>query len=333
MFKRSLPKVLILVLLVSLITGCSSKESTDDKETGADDSTRYISIATGGTAGTYYPLGGALAKIFNDNIDGVTANAQATGASTENVGLIAEGEAEVAFIQNDITYYAFTGTETFEGKDKIENMRGMAMIYPELVQILATKESNIKSVDDLRGKKVAIGAPGSGVEANARQVLAVHGMTHDDLGKADYLSFNEAADQLKNKQIDAAFITAGIPTSAVTEVAQTSDIVMIPIEKDKITELIDRYPYYTEVDIPKGTYNGQEHDNPTVAVMAMLVVPEDLDEELVYNMTKTLFEHKQEIADTHDRGNDIQLETALIGMPIEVHPGAQRYYDEKGINK
>ena len=103
--------------------------------------------------------------------------------------------------------------------------------------------------------------------------------------------------------------------------------------KDKITELIDRYPYYTEVDIPKGTYNGQEHDNPTVAVMAMLVVPEDLDEELVYNMTKTLFEHKQEIADTHDRGNDIQLETALIGMPIEVHPGAQRYYDEKGINK
>ena len=326
MVKKSLSKVLILILLVSLITGCSSKESTND-------STRYISIATGGTAGTYYPLGGALAKVFNDNIEGVTANAQATGASTENVGLIAKGEAEVAFIQNDITYYAFTGTETFEGKDKIENMRGMAMIYPELVQILATKESNITSVDDLKGKKVAIGAPGSGVEANARQVLAVHGMTYDDLGKADYLSFNEAADQLKNKQIDAAFITAGIPTSAVTEVAQTSDIVMIPIGKDKIAELIDQYPYYTEINIPKGTYNGQEHDNPTVAVMAMLVVPEDLDEELVYNMTKVLFEHRQEIADAHDRGSDIQLETALIGMPIEVHPGAQRYYDEKGVTK
>ena len=328
MFRKTVLKVLVLVLLVSLIAGCDSGEVTE-----AEDSTIYISIATGGTAGTYYPLGGALAKVFNDNIDGVIANAQSTGASTENVGLISEGEAEIAFIQNDITYYAYTGTEIFEGKDKVENMRGISMIYPELIQILATKESNITSVDDLRGKKVAVGAPGSGTEANARQVLEAHGITYDDLGKADYLSFNEAADQLRNKQIDAAFITAGIPTSAITEVAETSDIVMVPIEEGMIEKLIDEYPYYIQVDIPGGTYKSQEHNNPTVAVMAMLVVPEDLDEELAYNMTKAMFEHKQEIADSHNRGNDIQLETALAGMPIEVHPGAQRYYDENGITK
>src|SRR5690606_17010143 len=153
----------------------------------------------------------------------------------------------------------------------------------------------IKSVDDLRGKRVAIGAPGSGVEANARQVLAAHGITYDDLGKADFLSFNEAADQLKNRQIDAAFITAGLPTSAITEVAQTSDIVVVPIASEKIAQLAKDYPFYTEVTIPKGTYNGQDSDMTTAAVMAMLVVPKDLDEDLAYNLTKALFENRQVI--------------------------------------
>jgi len=321
--KRAIFAILSLLLIVSLVSGCS-KQASQTKEV-------YISIATGGPAGTYYPLGGALAKIFNDNIEGVNANVQSTGASVENVGLIAKGEAEIAFIQNDITYYAITGTENFEGKEKVTNLRGMAMLYPEVVQVIATKDSGIKSISDLRGKKVAIGAPGSGVEANARQILAVHGMTYNDLGKADYLSFNEAAEQLKNKQIDAAFITAGIPTSAVTEVAQTADIVVIPIESQKIEELNKDYPFYTEVVIPANTYGGQNSDVTTAAVMAMLVVPESLDEDLVYKLTKAMFENRQVIIDTHSRGNDIKLETALKGMPIELHPGAQKYYDEMGI--
>lgn len=320
MKKRLISITMVLLLMVSLVAGCDSKP----KET-------YISIATGGTAGTYYPLGGALAKIFNDNIKGVNANVQSTGASVENVGLVSKGEAEIGFIQNDITYYAFTGTESFEGKDKITNLRGMAMLYPELVQIIATEDSGIKTVDDLKGKKVAIGAPGSGVEANARQVLAVHGMTYNDLAKADYLSFNEAADQLKNKQIDAAFITAGIPTSAVTEVGQTSKIVVVPIASDKIAKLNEEYPFYTEVVIPANTYNGQTTDITTAAVMAMLVVSDKLDDDLAYDLTKQMFEQRQVIIDTHSRGNDINIETALKGMPIELHPGAKRYYDEKGI--
>lgn len=331
--RKILLSVILIIFLMSTAIGCTSKQFTTNKDLGSDKKETYISIATGGPAGTYYPLGGAMAKIFNDNIEGVTANAQSTGASVENIGLVAKGETEIAFVQNDITYYAYTGTEVFEGKDKMENIRGMAMLYPELVQIIAIKDSNIETVEDLKGKRVAIGAPGSGVEANVRQVLAAHDITYEDLEKADYLSFNEAVDQLKNKQIDAAFLTAGIPTSAVTELAQTSDIVVVPITPAKISQLIEQYPFYTEALIPKGTYRGQENDVTTAAVMAMLVVPEDLDEDLAYNLTKVLFEERQIIVDTHDRGNDIQLETALKGMPIEVHPGSQRYYDEKGIKK
>lgn len=330
MLKRVLSMMCVTALVASLSVGCSPSQESGGSNTGGGKTT-YISIATGGPAGTYYPLGGAMAKIFNENIEGVTANAQATGASTENIGLVSKGETEIAFVQNDITHYAYTATESFEGQAKMENIRGMAMLYPELVQVIATESSGIKSVEDLKGKKVAIGAPGSGVEANTRQVLAAHGMTYDDLGKADFLSFNEAADQLKNKQIDAAFLTAGLPTSAVTEVAQTSNIVIVPINKDKIAQLAKDYPFYTEVVIPAGTYSGQDSDVTTAAVMAMLVVPEKLDEDLVYNLTKSLFEQRQVIIDTHTRGNDIQLDTALNGMPIEVHKGAQRYYNEKGV--
>ena len=322
MTKRSLSIIMVLLLIISLVSACSGGKAKEET---------YISIATGGPAGTYFPLGAASAKIYNDNMEGITANAQSTGASVENIGLISKGEAEIAFVQNDITYYAFTGTEAFEGKGKMENIRGMAMIYPELVQVIAAEGSGIKSIEDLKGKRVAIGAPGSGVEANARQVLAVYGMTYDDLGKADYLSFNEAADQLKNKQIDAAFVTAGIPTSAVTEVSQTSNVSIIPITTEKVKELNKDYPFYTEVVIPANTYNGQTTDVTTAAVMAMLVVPDKLNEDLVYELTKQLFEQKQVIIDTHSRGNDINLETALTGMPIEIHPGSKRYYDEKGI--
>ncbi|NLJ78591.1 MAG: TAXI family TRAP transporter solute-binding subunit [Tissierellia bacterium] len=330
MFKNSVSKVLLVLLLVALVAGCTAQGNGDDEVAGE---TQYISIATGGTAGTYYPLGGALSQIFNDNIDGVTANVESTGASVENVELISKGEADIAFIQNDITYYAAEGIETFDGKDKIENMRGMAMVYPELVQIVATKDSGIKSVEDLKGKKVAIGAPGSGTEANARQILGIHGLDYDDLGKADFLSFDEAASQLQDKQIDAAFITAGIPTAAITQVSNESDIVVVSMSKDKIAEAIEEYPYYIGVEIPKGTYEGQEEDVSAIAVMAMLVVPENLDDDLAYNMTKTIFEQRDEIIATHERGKDIQLETALSGMPIEVHPGAMKYYEEQGISK
>ena len=329
--KKNLSLLLAVILIVSLVGGCSSGGDDTNGDTGTKPENIFISIATGGTGGTYYPLGGAIAKIFNENVEGVTANAQSTGASVENINLISQGEAEVGFVQNDVTYYAWTGTETFQDKEKVTNIRGMAMLYPEVIQIIVTKDSGIKSVEDLKGKKVAVGAPGSGTEVNARQILAEYGITYDDLGKADYLSFNEASDQLKNEQIDAAFVTAAIPTSAVTEVTQTADIVVVSLDKDKLESLKEKYPFYTEVTIPKDSYKNQTEDVIAAAVMAMLIVPEDLDEDLVYNMTKSIFENRQVIIDTHDKGNDIKLETALEGMPIDLHPGAEKYYVEQGI--
>lgn len=324
MSRRTIAIMLALVLVLSVAVGCGSSTTS-----GGD--SQYISIATGGTSGTYYPLGGAIAKIFNDNIEGVTANAQSTGASVENIGLVSKGETEIAFIQSDITFYAYEGIENFADTGKVENIRGMAMLYPEVVQIVANASAGINSIEDLRGKNVAIGAPGSGTEANARQILEAHGMTYDDLGKADYLSFGEAADQLKDNHIDAAFVTAGLPTSALVEVSTSNDIVVVPMNQAKLDELSAQYPFYTGVTIPGGSYRNNDNDVLAAAVMAMLVVPEDLDEDLMYNLTKQLFEQRQVIIDTHDRGNDIKLETAIEGMPIELHPGSARYYEEAGV--
>ncbi|NLN49511.1 MAG: TAXI family TRAP transporter solute-binding subunit [Clostridiales bacterium] len=337
MAKRVLAMMMVVLLVTTLIAGCGPKEAPaptngeEGKEEEVVQKEVFVSIATGGTGGTYYPLGGALAKIYNENIPGVTENAQSTGASVENIGLVSKGETEIAFIQNDVTYYAWTGTESFADKDKVKNIRGMAMLYPEVIQIIATKQSGIKSVADLKGKKVAVGAPGSGTEVNARQILEEYGITYADLGKADYLSFNEAADQLKDKQVDVAFVTAALPTAAVTEVTQTADIVLVPVDVDKINSLAAKYPFYTAVTIEGGNYKGNDSDVSAAAVMAMLVVPEDLDDDLAYNLTKQMYEQRQVIVDTHARGNDIKLETALDGMPIDIHPGAKKYYDEKGI--
>ena len=344
MNRKTLSLWLVFVLALAMLVGCTPAAEEPAEEPGVEEpaveepaeepaevENVFVSVATGGTGGTYYPLGGAISKIFNDNIPGVNANAQSTGASAENVNLVSQGEAELGFVQNDVTYYAWTGTETFDGQTPIKNIRGMAMLYPEVIQVIATADSGITNIADLKGKKVAVGAPGSGTEVNARQILAAYGMTYDDLGKADYLSFNEAADQLKNKQVDAAFVTGALPTSAVTEVTQTSDIVVVPMDADKIAALAADYPFYTQVMIGKDNYKGMEVDVTSAAVMAMLIVPEELSEDLVYNMTKSMFEQRQVIIDTHARGNDIKLETALAGMPIDLHSGAQKYYDEQGI--
>ena len=326
MSRKTIAILLVLVLTLSLAVGCGASDTT-----GGGGGDQYISIATGGTSGTYYPLGGAIAKIFNDNIEDVTANAQSTGASVENIGLVSRGEAEVAFIQSDITFYAYEGIENFADTGKVENIRGMAMLYPEVVQIVANAGAGISSIEDLVGKNVAVGAPGSGTEANARQILGAHGIEYDDLGKADYLSFGEAADQLKDGHIDAAFVTAGLPTSALVEVSTSNDIVVVPMSQGKLDELSAEYPFYTGVTIPGGTYRNNDSDALAAAVMAMLVVPEEFDEDLMYEMTKQLFEQRQVIIDTHDRGNDIKLDTAIEGMPIELHPGSARYYEEMGI--
>ena len=287
----------------------------------------FMSVATGGTGGTYYPLGGALSNILNNAGVNYTATAQATGASKENVELVTREDAEIAFIQNDVAYYAVNGTDTFEGEEK-PSLRGLCCLYPEIVQIVASDSSGIKTIDDLKGKRVAVGSPGSGVEVNVKQILDIHGISYDDLGKVDYLSFAEAADQIKSGQIDATFLTAAIPSSAITELATTHDVHLVPIAEDKAEALIEKYPFYVNLHITPSEYKGQDQEISVVAVQSMLAVDERMADEDAYNIVKLLFENLDTMKESHARGGDIALDKALNGMSIEVHPGAQKYFDE-----
>ncbi|MEK3887347.1 TAXI family TRAP transporter solute-binding subunit [Bacillus sp. FSL K6-3431] len=323
--------VLLLVLSIVLVAcGAGDKKNGDggDKEgkKGSDYGIKYLSLATGGTGGTYYPLGGNFANMIKD-ATGVEANATTSGASAENMTLIQKGEAEVAFTQTDIATYANEGTMMFNGK-KVDNIRGLGTLYPETIQIVTTAKSGVKSVADLKGKTVSVGEAGSGTLANAEQILEMYGLTVDDL-KARNLSFDDSTTGIQDGTIHAAFITAGTPTGAVEGLAATEDVIIIPLETDKIDALIEKYPYYAKETIPSGTY-GSDKDLETVAVQAMLVVSADLTDDFVYEATKAIFENTDKIG--HAKGKLIKAEKALDGMAIELHPGAKRYFDEKGIS-
>lgn len=212
-------------------------------------------------------------------------------------------------------------------KEKIESVKGIATLYPETIQIVTTKKSGIQSVEDLKGKVVSVGEAGSGTRANAEQILEVHGMTFDDI-KARNLSFDDSVSGIQDGTIDAAFITAGTPTGAVESLSATEDVVIVPIAEDKINALIEKYPYYAKDEVPQGTYKLAE-TVPTVAVRAMLVARADLPEDTVYNVTKAIFENLDKVK--HAKAQQIKLENALDGMSIELHPGAKKYFDEKGV--
>ena len=324
--KRFALFALVAVLALSLaLSGCAPKPAPTTPTTPP--ATKYVSIATGGTAGVYFPLGGSLAEILNKSISGMTATAQSTGASVANVNMIGTKEVELALVQNDIAYYALSGTEMFEGK-KVENLRGITTLYNETIQLVATESSGIKTISDLKGKSVAVGAPGSGTEANARQILEAFGMTYSDLGKTDYLSFADAANNLKDGHIDAAFVTAGTPTAAVLEMSKTNRVIIVPITGTQTDDLIAKYPFYAKVTIPANTYEGQKDAVATVAVRAMIVVAAEASEQLVYDITKALFTSLSDFGAAHARGKDLSFGSSQNGMPIALHPGADKYFKE-----
>lgn len=288
---------------------------------------QQISLATGGVAGTYFPLGGAMAEAWTGQIDGLTVTAESTGASVVNVRLIQGNEAELALVQNDIAFYAVNGDEMFDGDAQGANM-GFAMLYPEVIQIVTLADRDISTVDDLAGMRVAVGAPGSGTEANARQILGVHGITYDDINE-QFLPFGEAVDALRDGNIDAAFLTAGIPTAAVIDLDATHDFALVSITPERAEEIAEQYPFYTPFTIPADTYGDLAEDVSTVTVQAMIVVSADLDADVVENMLTVLFDDAtlQTLCDTHVRGCDVSLDTALDGMPIDLHPGAEAFYN------
>ena len=316
-------KYIVLLLAAALVlsaalAGCAPQKTN-------------LILATGGTSGTYYPFGGSMAQIFNSKIANMNVTAQATGASVENLKLIGKKEAELAIVQNDMTDYAYAGAEAFKDA-KVENVRVIANLYPEVIQIVASADSGINTLNDIKGKKFSVGAPGSGVEANARQLLDVMGMTYNDFS-ANYLSFSESADSLKDKHIEGFMFVSGVPNAAIQDTATTSNLKFISISDDMIKKLIDKYPFFTEIVIPAGTYKGQSADVKTVAVKATLIVGSEVSEKVVYDLTKALFDNQKELAEAHAKGAELSLENAVKGVSVPFQPGAEKYYKEVGAIK
>ena len=321
---------LVLAMIMAACGGNTNEEtggSIEENNSGSEAvKPEFISVLTGGTGGTYYPLGGSFANIISEET-GIETNAETSGASAENMTTLKDGDAEIAFSQTDIAAYATEGKLMFEG-GAIDNVQAIGTLYPETIQIVTTEKSGIKSVEDLKGKKVSVGAPGSGTNPNAEQILEMYGLTFEDIDKKD-LSFDESTAGIQDGTIDAAFVTAGTPTGAVEGLSATEDIVIVPIDQEKIDSLIEKYPYYVQDEVPEGTY-GLAEAVPTVAVQAMLVVSEDLSEEVVYDITKAIFENLDQVS--HAKAKLIKAENALNGVGIEVHSGAQKYFDEKGVS-
>jgi uncharacterized protein len=289
-----------------------------------------ISLATGGVAGVYFPLGGAVAQAWTGKIPGLTVTAESTGASVVNVRLIEQGEAELALVQNDIASYGYNAEEMFSGSAPLRKVRGMAMFYPEVIQIVTLRDKGISTVDDLKGRRVAVGAPGSGTEANARQILQAHGISYRDITE-QFLPFGEAVDALRDGRIDAAFLTAGIPTAAVIDLGAAQEVALVSIDPEKAKEIASRWSFYAPFTIPGGTYTGIGGDVPTVTVQAMLVASADLSADAVERMLEVLFSEEtlKTLCNTHVRGCDVSRDSALVAMPIPLHPGAEKFYNAK----
>lgn len=287
-------------------------------------------LATGGTAGTYYPFGGAMAKIWNSKIPGMNVTAQATGASIENIRLMNKDEVELALVQSDNIDWAFFGKEVF--KEKITKMAAIAVLYPEVVHIVLRGDSPAKTFGNLKGLKVGVGAPGSGTEANFRQLMEVYDMKKDDV-KGQYLSYAESAEQFKDKHIDAFFLTTGVPNSAIMDVANTRPIKIVGIDDAMVTKITQKYPFLAPAKIPANTYKGQPEEVKTIAVMAVLIASPNVKEDVAYNLTKALIENQPELASAHAKGKELSLQGAVKGVSIPFHPGAAKYYKEKGLMK
>ncbi|MEG1726290.1 MAG: TAXI family TRAP transporter solute-binding subunit [Acidaminococcaceae bacterium] len=322
--KKILAFLMAFMMLGSLVAGCGGSAKKEEKKPAAQ---KFINIATGGTAGTYFPLGGAIADILNKNIPGANASAQSTGASVANVNLLQQGKVDVAFIQNDIAYYAVNGAEMFKDK-KVAGLKGLATLYPETVQIVALEKSGIKSLADVKGKRIAVGAAGSGTEANARQILAAYGITYDEIN-VQYLSFGEASNALKDGNVDVAFVTAGHPTAAIQDIATQNKVTLLPVDADKADALIAKYPFYTKLSIPAKTYTNQEADVAAVAVRCMLVVTDKMDAGLSYDITKAIYTNTDRLKSAHAVAAVVTKASAMDGMSIPVISGAEKFFKEK----
>ena len=313
--KKIIAMILCLTLALGLVA-CGGAAATK------------MTMGTGGTAGTYYAFGGVLGQYIKNHA-GIDVTVVSTDGSKANIQSIDAGDYQLGTVQSDVMAYAWEGTRSFEKDGKVDSFRVVAGLYAESVQ-LVTMDPAIKSVADLKGKSVSIGAPASGVYFNAMDVLAAAGLTEQDINP-QYLSFGDSADGLKDGKIDAAFIVAGAPTAAISELCATNSAYLVPIDGEVAQKLMETSPFYTSYVIPANTYNGQTEDVTTVTVKATLIVSASASEDAVYNLTKAIFDNVAAIASENGKGAELSIENATSGMTAPFHAGAAKYFAEKGV--
>jgi TRAP transporter TAXI family solute receptor len=292
-----------------------------------------LTLATGGTAGTYYPYGGAIAQIISEKTGIVEITAQATGATGENLNLLAAGDVDMALVQNDLSYYAYNGLEIFKD-NPVKNVRGIARLYPEVIHVVAQANSGIKTIADFKGKRISLGASGSGNEANCRQIFEFYNLDPEYKDLTPYfISYAETTDHFKDLQIDAFVYTTGVPSPSIMDITLLQEAAFVPIDGEVRDKIIEKYPFFTAETLPAGSYKGLDNDLGTVAVQCILVVSEALSEDTVYAMTKALFENLEELGNAHAKGKEVFLERAIEGVTVPLHPGAEKYYKEVGLIK
>ena len=288
----------------------------------------FINILTGGTSGVYYPIGVGLSQIYSDGIPGSKTSVQATKASVENLNLLQAGRGELALALGDSVADAKNGVEDAGFKAPLTKLRAIGGAYPNYIQIVASKESGIKTLADLKGKTISVGAPKSGTELNARAIFKAAGLTYEDMGKVQYLPFAESVELIKNRQLDATLQSSGLGMAAIRDLSSVMPLNYVSIPTEVVAKIGN--PAYQSAMIPANTYDGQPEAVPTVAITNILVTREDVSDELAYEMTRLMFDNLTRLGNSHSAAKDIKLETAARNLPIPLHPGAERYYKEKG---
>jgi hypothetical protein len=288
----------------------------------------FINILTGGTSGVYYPIGVGLSQLYSTGIDGAKTSVQATKASVENLNLLQSGRGELALALGDSVADAWNGVEDAGFKAPLNKLRAIAGTYPNYIQIVASKESGITTLADLKGKRISVGAPKSGTELNARAIFKAAGLSYEDMGKVEFLPYAESVELIKNRQLDATLQSSGLGMAAIRDLAATLPISFVAIPAD-VTAAIGNAAYQPAV-IPAGTYDGQDADVATVAIKNILVSHESVSEEVAYQMTKLMFDNLERLGNAHSAAKDIKLDGAAKDLPIPLHPGAERFYKEVG---
>ena len=315
--KRTLRPTLILLAGIALAAPLQAAE--------------FINVLTGGTSGVYYPMGVALTQIYGKALPAVKTSVQATKASAENLNLLQAGRGEIGFTLGDALSDAWKGDEEAGFKTPLKKLRGVAAIYPNYIQIVAAADSGIRTLADLKGKRLAVGAPKSGTELNARAILKGAGLSYKDLGKVEYLPFGESVELMKNRQLDATLISAGLGVAAVRDLSVAVKVVVVAVPADVIAKVGD--PAYQAAVIPAKTYEGQATDVPTAAVQNFLVSHEGVPADTVYKMAKAMWENVDQLYAAHAAAKAMKKENAVKGMPLPLHPGAEKYYKEAGLLK